>query len=394
MTLELYKATESVKSFANSDDFKKLETLLGEYNIFEAIGMTSQEIRHSVFLSFLLSPLQNHGLGDIFLKATLCLADCEIDKLDLSGTIIKREWHNIDIFAINEPNQIAVIIENKIYSDESGNQLERYYEIVNKYYPNYQMICIYLTREGNLPSHSAFQAISYHQLTKEIERLAENHSVDIEPTARITMSHYVRMLRRHLLNDVETRKLCRDIYKQHKQAIDLIIKNIPQFEKQLHKEALRLVENTPELILDWDKYGVRFFTFCPHSWDGVIPRRIKEDSWKWGSNTGRGLLFQFDIQRHEMSCRLHIRYPSPDNQRKLEDITKANPSWFIPPRPIIGYEDIIEIYERIILTEARIAEATFDELLGDFNTWWTDFITTDLPAIEAIFVDGMQKATL
>ncbi|HAH57521.1 MAG TPA: hypothetical protein DCL86_05190, partial [Bacteroidales bacterium] len=42
---------------------------LGEkFNIFEAVGMARQEIRHSRFLAFLLNPLAPHGLGEYFLR--------------------------------------------------------------------------------------------------------------------------------------------------------------------------------------------------------------------------------------------------------------------------------------------------------------------------------------
>ena len=55
----------------NNVDLEKLEIDLANYNIFEAIGMVSQEPRHSAFLAFLLNPAGNHGLGDWFLKSFL-----------------------------------------------------------------------------------------------------------------------------------------------------------------------------------------------------------------------------------------------------------------------------------------------------------------------------------
>ena len=50
-------------------ELENLESLLAQFNIFESIGAVKQELRHSDFLSFLLDPSQNHGLGDLFLKA-------------------------------------------------------------------------------------------------------------------------------------------------------------------------------------------------------------------------------------------------------------------------------------------------------------------------------------
>jgi len=47
---------------------ERLETLLGQFNIFEALGAVRVEARHSDFLGFLLSPQKNHGLGDAFAR--------------------------------------------------------------------------------------------------------------------------------------------------------------------------------------------------------------------------------------------------------------------------------------------------------------------------------------
>src|SRR5580704_15164306 len=49
-------------------ELEKLEAALNQFNLFEAIGATRMEVRHSDFLAFLLNPAQNHGLGDLFLK--------------------------------------------------------------------------------------------------------------------------------------------------------------------------------------------------------------------------------------------------------------------------------------------------------------------------------------
>ena len=78
----------------NNPGLDYLESLLSQYNIFEAIGMVSQEIRHSAFLAFLLTPGQSHDLGDRFLKAVLRLAGEDLGDLldaDLSATHIERE---------------------------------------------------------------------------------------------------------------------------------------------------------------------------------------------------------------------------------------------------------------------------------------------------------------
>ena len=63
------KALEAL--VVDNPDLERLEALLDQFNIFEAIGAVRQEVRHSDFLAFLLNPQQNHGLGDTFLKRLL-----------------------------------------------------------------------------------------------------------------------------------------------------------------------------------------------------------------------------------------------------------------------------------------------------------------------------------
>ena len=61
-----------LEAFAvNNLDLGRLEALLDRFNIFEAVGLVWQEVRHSTFLAFLLDPRASHGLGDAFTKRLL-----------------------------------------------------------------------------------------------------------------------------------------------------------------------------------------------------------------------------------------------------------------------------------------------------------------------------------
>jgi hypothetical protein len=112
--------TEKVKQLeglANSKDLRRLETLLAEFNIFEALGLVRQELRHSDFLAFLLNPRQNHRLGDVFLGSFLNLVlkraaedvfgDASLDKVDLNSVRVRREWYRIYILVVDEARQFG-----------------------------------------------------------------------------------------------------------------------------------------------------------------------------------------------------------------------------------------------------------------------------------------------
>lgn len=109
----------------DNDDLERLEALLAQFNIFEALGAVRQELRHSDFLAFLLDPSQNHGLGDVFLKRFLKrvlvraadppLSAVEIDVADLHEAEIRREWRHIDILIHDPESRLVCAIENKVF---------------------------------------------------------------------------------------------------------------------------------------------------------------------------------------------------------------------------------------------------------------------------------------
>ena len=119
---------EALEAFVlDNEDLARLEERANQFNIFEAVGIVRQEIRHSHFLAWLMNPSQNHGLGDAFLKGFLfktsvkarerpieTISPLDVDVWDLSGTEVRREWKNIDITLLEEARKFVCVIENKI----------------------------------------------------------------------------------------------------------------------------------------------------------------------------------------------------------------------------------------------------------------------------------------
>lgn len=121
-----------------------------KFNMFDILKITKTEIRHSNMLSWLLSPNENHGLGDSIIRGfiqyvvTTFPDDTDIfDTLlmDCYDFVIQREWHNIDILAVSNNAKFVLCIENKIYSGEHDNQLARYRKIIEDTYPDYNKKC-------------------------------------------------------------------------------------------------------------------------------------------------------------------------------------------------------------------------------------------------------------
>jgi len=116
---------KALEAFAADPELKRLENLLKRFNLFEAMGVLKQELRHSDLLACLLDPSRSHGLEAVFLKGLLqsvILAEgddgaakqYDLDSLNLSNVAVFREWHHIDILVLDDIGHFAVIIENKV----------------------------------------------------------------------------------------------------------------------------------------------------------------------------------------------------------------------------------------------------------------------------------------
>ena len=273
---------EALEEFiVDNSDLDQLEDNLRQFNIFEAIGMQWQEIRHSAFLAFLLDPNQPHGLGDDFLKKLLQKAFLRnsssphpisldinlvgLHLMNLHDSVIERERSNIDVLVVNKTSGLSVIIENKLLSGEHSNQLVKYFEFVKREFPGYSIIPIFLSVEGKSPSHSNYLPLSYADIAELVSRLIDNRMAILGSDVLILMRHYVQMLRKNILDDTELNDLCEKIYKKHKRALDLIISRIPDKKQPI----LLLCKSHLEGVggLEIVKFSKSEIAFIPEEWN-------------------------------------------------------------------------------------------------------------------------------
>src|SRR5688500_12157734 len=93
----------------DNDELAELETKIGRFNVFDALGVARAEIRHSNFLRWLLDPADSHGQGSLFLNALLMdllreapthlrpFSPVILDGTDPRGVEVRREWRHIDL---------------------------------------------------------------------------------------------------------------------------------------------------------------------------------------------------------------------------------------------------------------------------------------------------------
>jgi hypothetical protein len=376
-------------------ELETLEALLGQFNIFDAIGVARQELRHSDFLAFLLDPRQNHGLGDAFLKqflqaaligaerADLPIGVIDLDVWSFDGVKVDREWRNIDILLTDERHALAVIIENKVDSAEHSDQLGRYLRVVRHAHPEWRVLPIYLTPAGDTPSEAAFLPVAYGQVCASVETVAASRRAALDPAVHALMTHYARLLRRDVMSDSEIALLCRRIYEKHKRALDLIYTHRPSLQDDLSRLLVALVEAEPGLILDGAaRASVRFGL---RAWETPA---LKAGT--GGTPSGWMLLFEFGNRPNRLDLGLHVGPGPAETRRALINAARARmPPFAVATRVTPKWT---RIYRRPILSPDDYDGSDMEAVEPRVRERWAAFLKTDLPAIaDALRIDGLTN---
>ena len=363
-------------------ELDELELLLAEFNIFEAVGVVRQELRHSDFLSFLLDPRQNHGLGDAFatrfLQAalrssrgeSLPVSPLDLDVWSLDEITVQREWQHIDILLLDVEHRLAVVIENKVGSEEHSNQLARYHEVVQRTYPGWTFFGIYLTPDGEPPTHPAFLPCSYNAVGGAIESLLESRKSTMGQDVRTLLRHYHQMLHRHIMSESQIADLCRRIYHKHQRALDLIFEHRPDVQSELAGLLRKLVESTPGLhLIQASKAMLRF---TASGWETVPVLQ------QGTTSIGRILFFEFYNGPAELKLTLYIG-PGPQGTRqRILEIARSGTA--LKPNNDRG-DQWKTLRNWRLLRPSDYVSASPAELADMVRARWSRFVQEDLPPV-------------
>lgn len=318
----------------SSDDFAKWLTGI---NIFEILGISSAEIRHSRMLAWLLNPKENHMLRDKFLKKLLlCVLDknshassiqaTEVILKDFSDSQIFRESkNNIDIFLTSDVHQFNIVIENKTFTQDHDNQLKKYRQYVEKEYKGYQNLFVYLTPSG-LPPYEAseeekeyWQLLSYQEISDILQELVDDRSVDDKVC--YILKEYNDNIRRNILNDRELKALSSEVYFKYKEVLDLIINNRPEIADLRERIVLSLSDlNQKNRLIFKESYcSKKILRFRTEQLDHFFNQNIDDTKEKW--STGSVYFYEVTYYNFQINIYLSI-YSKPRLKQTSEVIDK------------------------------------------------------------------------
>lgn len=303
------EALAALETFVvENEDLLLLESQIGRFNIFDALQIAKVEIRHSNFLAFLLDPAESHGQSQLFLKALLMdllktvdqklrpLSPIEIDGSDLRGVTVHREWHNIDLLIKCQHPSFLVAIENKIRSTEHSGQLARYRKTIAQHYPKTRALFVFLTLDGEEASEEEWVSYRYADLYRVFSRVRNTCQQAIGDDVLVFLDHYLSLIGTHLMNNPQIDELCQRIYKNHRQALQLIFDRVGS-------PASRILGEIESVLREDERWYVfyrtsKFVDFVPKTWTEWLPplgTNSKEYPQSW-------FVLRLEVQEHK--CKL------------------------------------------------------------------------------------------
>ncbi len=262
-----------------------LDATGGRFNMFRMCGVNHYENTHSAIIAEFLNPNGTHGLkskmlecfietlGEYFIIKTFNYEKSRVQ------TEHSTEEGRIDILLEDNQNK-AIIIENKIYANDQPEQLKRYNRYAQTYKNGYQIL--YLTLFGDDASQQSGEGVSYLSISyKEniINWLEKCVAIASRfPIVRETIIQYINHLKKltnqdmdtknkeeitEVLSKIENLKAAQVIYQNYAATFNHIIKKHfnPKMEEFAGQKGLEYHYERSE------EFYVRFH-FTNPNWEG------------------------------------------------------------------------------------------------------------------------------
>ena len=344
---------------------------LTQIDVFHTLGLDDREEFHSNYLAWLLSPAESHGLGSYFLQEFLRSRGWRgaIAAPVIGGTTVSREHSlflsgdtgRLDIRIQNDDSKFICAIKNKVWSPESGSQLVFYRQALDTHFPGCRVERIYLTPNGALPEnsreHEHWTIMTYRDILRLVERTIEEKSESIQADVKALLRQYATTLRRNIVPEVsdDVHQLARQIYRKHKQAIDLIIEHRERYEPNYVTEAFRMARDAVGERPEWRESRIDrpYARFVAAEW--FDQEEFVVDGWPY-------YLLQFQVhatnRRTELSLYLHWRGDDVLRRMILEGLSEHRELFTIELPSLSG--------NSIDLGICNILEGS------DYETWWDE----------------------
>ena len=220
---------DDIIAFNNDVDVQRLKEIYYSQTLPEIFAVSRRELTHSSFLAWLFATSSNHGLGTAPLVQLLelyVLKSREQKKKwitdKVSNAIITRDFHISECISVTEEavvtanargradivltceitlpnlslNKLKIVIENKVYSDEHGNQTQTYFDYYESIKEKQEKVLyIYLTPPTSIADADCpeFIHITYQDLLEHVFEPIRRR-IDISKRTQFILNEYISSL--------------------------------------------------------------------------------------------------------------------------------------------------------------------------------------------------------
>lgn len=220
---------DDIIAFNNDVDVQRLKEIYYSQTLPEIFAVSRRELTHSSFLAWLFATSSNHGLGTVPLVQLLelyVLKSREQKKKwitdKVSNAIITRDFHISECTSVTEEavvtanargradivltceinlpnlsvNKLKIVIENKVYSDEHGNQTQTYFDYYESIKEKQEKVLyIYLTPPTSIADADCpeFIHITYQDLLEHVFEPIRRR-IDISKRTQFILNEYISSL--------------------------------------------------------------------------------------------------------------------------------------------------------------------------------------------------------
>jgi len=316
-----------------------LEKKIGSFNIFRTLKFEYGELRHSNVLSWLFQPEESHGLGELFLRRwlmkivldihdelELSIDPVTIDSMQITSVEVYREWKNLDILIIIETLERVkwiVVIENKINSTQYHKQLEKYKDRIHSYFPSDKnMLFVFLSKNNEIPQDNSYVTANYQQVYEILNDCVSERKDTIGPEPLVLINHYLEILSEVFMENSEVAELARQIYKNHKRALDVIFEHKPDILAEL-SAALnnRLLDQSSEMDITNINMNKGLIRFIPNIW------RTEENlkGTAWGKENSAFAIVEINLWTKSPRFTVVLGAPPMEWGKQLWEISREAP---------------------------------------------------------------------
>ena len=280
---------------------KKNEEILdatgGRFNMFKICGVNHIEPTHSAIIAEFLNPNGTHGLKSKLLE---CFIEMLGDKFNIkdfkpSRASVETEHYTgdgrIDVLIEDNQNK-AIIIENKINAGDQPEQLKRYSRYAQKYINDCQIL--YLTLDGKEVSVQSGEGVNYLPISYEkdiINWLERCVSIATRyPIVRETIIQYINHLKQLTNQDMSTKN-----------------------EEEI-KEVLSKIENLRAAKAICQNYLATFETLAKKYFNPKMEEFAKEKGLEYYYETSDEPFIKFYLTKSDWKGKFKILFTNEENK--------------------------------------------------------------------------------